>query len=55
MIILRIRKRLSSKGTKGFLVFEKALRQVDADQDGLINIDEFKKVVKDLKIDITNS
>ena len=55
MIVLRIKKRLASKGTRGFLVFEKALRNSDTDHDGLITIDQFKQVVRDLKIDITNN
>lgn len=55
MIVLRIKKRLASRGSKGFLVFEKALRNVDTDQDGLVTLDQFKQVVRDLKIDITNN
>lgn len=55
MIVLRIKKRLASKGTKGYLVFERALKQIDSDQDGLITLDQFKKVIKDLKIDIINN
>jgi hypothetical protein len=31
MIVLRIKKRLASKGTKGFLVFEKFLKNADTD------------------------
>lgn len=54
MIVLRIKKRLASKSTKGFLVFEKSLRNADTDQDGLITLDQFKQVIRDLKIDITN-
>ena len=55
MIVLRIKKRLASKGTKGYLIFEKSLKNVDTDFDGFINLDEFKKVIKDQKIDITNN
>lgn len=55
MIVLRIKKRLATKGTRGFLLFEKALRNVDTDEDGLISLDQFKLVVRDLKIDITNN
>ncbi|MCB0369208.1 MAG: hypothetical protein KDD45_07060 [Bdellovibrionales bacterium] len=36
-IILRIKKRLASKGTKGFLVFEKAMKGADLDRDTLLN------------------
>ena len=55
MIISRIKKRLASKGTKGYLIFQKALKLVDTDDDGLITLDQLKKVVKDQKIDITNN
>jgi Ca2+-binding EF-hand superfamily protein len=50
---MRVKKRLASKGTKGYLVFEKTLKHADSDHDGLVSIDEFKKVIYDLKIDIT--
>ena len=46
LIILRIKRRLASKGTKGFLSFEKALKHADYDGDLCVNLDEFKKVVK---------
>ena len=36
-IILRIKKRLATKGTKGFLSFEKAMRGADSDRDTLLN------------------
>ena len=36
-IILRIKKRLATKGTKGFLTFEKALKSADIDRDTLLN------------------
>lgn len=55
MIISRIKKRLASKGAKGYLIFQKALKLVDTDDDGLVTLDQLKKVVKDQKIDITNN
>jgi hypothetical protein len=36
-VILRIKKRLGSKGTKGFLLFERALKNADIDRDTLLN------------------
>lgn len=36
-IILRIKKRLATKGTKGFLAFEKAMRGADTDRDTLLS------------------
>jgi Ca2+-binding EF-hand superfamily protein len=46
MIILRIKKRLGSKGSKGFLLFEKGLKGVDSNDDGFLNFEQFKTVVK---------
>lgn len=48
-----MKKRLASKGTKGFLLFEKAMINADADRDTLLSFDEFKQVIKDQRIDIT--
>ena len=45
-IILRIKKRLATKGTKGFLSFEKAMKGADTDRDTLLNYEEFKQVIK---------
>lgn len=54
-IILRIKKRLASKGSKGFLFFEKGLRGADSDRDGLLSYDEFQSVIKEQRIDITST
>lgn len=51
---MRIKRRLASKGTKGFLLFEKGLKNADTDHDCLITLDQFKQVVKDQRIDITS-
>lgn len=53
MILLRMKKTLASKGTRGFLQFEKLLRANDTDNDGRVNIEQFKQVIKEQKIDIT--
>lgn len=55
MILLRIKKRLASKGSKGFLLFEKGLKHADSDEDGLVSLEQFKTVIRDQKIDITNT
>lgn len=52
---MRIKKRLASKGTKGFLLFEKAMKNADIDRDTLLNYEEFRQVIKDQRIDITNT
>lgn len=54
MILLRMKRTLASKGTRGFLQFEKLLKLNDTDQDGRVNIDQFKNVIKEQKIDITS-
>lgn len=36
---MRIKKRLASKGTKGFLAFEKALKHADSDSDFFVNLE----------------
>lgn len=39
MILLRIKKRLASKGTKGFLLFEKSLKAADSNDDGFVTLE----------------
>lgn len=53
MIFLRMKKTLASKGTRGFLQFEKLLKVADTDNDGRVSLDQFKQVIKEQKIDIT--
>lgn len=48
-----MKKTLASKGTRGFLQFEKLLKSNDTDNDGKVTLDQFKQVVKEQKIDIT--
>lgn len=43
---MRMKKRLASKGTKGFLFFEKAMKGADANRDGFLSFDEFKGVIR---------
>lgn len=52
-IIMRMKKRLASKGTKGFLYFQKSMKGADADRDGLLTFDQFRGVIKEQRIDIT--
>ena len=52
-MLLRIKKRLASKGSKGFLMFEKALKNADLNKDTFLTYEEFKQVVRDQRIDIT--
>ncbi len=52
-IILRIKNRLAAKGSKGFLLFEKSMKLADENQDGFLTYEEFKRVIKDHRIDIS--
>lgn len=54
MMLLRIRRTLAAKGTRGFLHFEKVLKSNDINNNGLLNLDQFRSVIKEQKIDITN-
>ena len=54
MMLLRIRRTLAAKGTRGFLYFEKVLKGIDTNNNGLLNLDQFRSVIKEQKIDITN-
>ena len=53
-MLLRIRKTLASKGSRGFLHFEKILKQSDSNDDGFVNLEQFRGVIREQKIDITN-
>lgn len=55
LILLRIKKRLATKGAGGYLLFEKALRGADIDSDMMVSIHEFKKVIQQQRIDITET
>lgn len=46
MIFARMKKTLSSKGTRGFLQLEKLMKANDTDTDGFVNLDQFKQVIK---------
>ena len=54
-IIERIKKRIGTKGSKGFLQFQKAMKNADTNKDTLLSLQELNKVIKDQRIDITLS
>lgn len=54
MILMRMKKTLAGKGTRGFLQFEKLLKNADTDADGRVSMDQFRSVIREQKIDITN-
>lgn len=37
------------------MLFEKAMKNADIDRDTLLNYEEFRQVIKDQRIDITNT
>lgn len=54
MIILRMKSRLASRGPMGYLSFLLTMHTVDSDMDGLISPAEFRKAVKDHRIEVTD-
>ena len=50
----RIKNRLATRGARGFLNLQRQFKILDADKDGLVNIYEFKKAIKDMRIEVTD-
>ena len=46
MMLLRIRRTLAAKGSRGFLHFEKVFKNNDTNGNGLLNLDQFRSVIK---------
>eukprot|EP00825_Cyclidium_porcatum_P007794 TRINITY_DN1390_c0_g1_i9.p1 TRINITY_DN1390_c0_g1~~TRINITY_DN1390_c0_g1_i9.p1 ORF type:complete len:523 (+),score=123.87 TRINITY_DN1390_c0_g1_i9:62-1630(+) len=54
-IMQRIKKRLQSRGVKGFLQLHKYFLILDTDNDQKVDPKQFKKAIKDSRIDVTDS
>ena len=48
-----IRRRISVRGTRGFIGFQRQLRIMDDDQDRAISYQEFRKAMRDYKIELS--
>ncbi|KAL4439152.1 hypothetical protein ABPG74_008927 [Tetrahymena malaccensis] len=55
LILIRIKNRLASKGPRGFLTLERQLKTTDVDNDGRLNLAEFKKSISNFKIEVTET
>ena len=54
LIIQRVKHRLASKGPKGFLGFARQFKLMDLDNDQRISSIEFKKAIRDYRIEVTD-
>ncbi|CAD8172780.1 unnamed protein product [Paramecium octaurelia] len=54
LIVQRIRNRLVSRGARGFISLYRVAKILDADQDGMLNLSEFRRAVRDHKIEVTD-
>ncbi|KRW99290.1 hypothetical protein PPERSA_07062 [Pseudocohnilembus persalinus] len=55
LILQRIHKRLCSRGVRGFLGLQKQFAIIDSDNDGLINLEQFKQALQRFRVDVTES
>ena len=49
----KLRDRLASRGARGFIGMQKQFKIMDDDRSGNIDMNEFKKAIKDFRIDLT--
>jgi Ca2+-binding EF-hand superfamily protein len=55
MIVLRMKSRLAARGPMGYLSFLLSMHTLDSDSDGLLALAEFRKCVKDHRIEVTDT
>jgi hypothetical protein len=48
----KLRQRLASRGARGFIGMQKQFKIMDDDNSGNIDISEFRKAIKDFRIDL---
>jgi calcyphosin len=53
--IEKLRSRLATRGARGFIGMQRQFRIIDDDNSGNIDINEFKKAVRDFKIDLNEN
>ncbi|CAD8075605.1 unnamed protein product [Paramecium primaurelia] len=54
LIVQRIRNRLISRGARGFIQLYRVGKILDSDHDGMLNLTEFRKAIRDHKIEVTD-
>ncbi|CAD8160676.1 unnamed protein product [Paramecium octaurelia] len=54
LIVQRIRNRLISRGARGVIQFYSVSKILDADHNGMLNLTEFRKAIRDHKIKVTD-
>lgn len=54
LIVQRIRNRLISRGARGFISLYRVGRILDADHDGMLNLSEFRRAIRDHRIEVTD-
>lgn len=53
--ISKLRSRLASRGARGFLGMQKQFKIMDDNNSGTIDMNEFKKAIRDFKIDLNET
>ena len=51
----KVQQRLKGRGANGFIGLQRRFKIMDDDRSGNIDMNEFKKSIKELKVDITSS
>jgi hypothetical protein len=52
--LLKMRTRLAARGARGFIGLQKQFKIMDDNNSGTIDMQEFKKAVRDFKIDLND-
>jgi calcyphosin len=54
-VMNKLRQRLASRGARGFIGVQKQFKIMDDDNSGNIDISEFRKAMKDFRIDLNEN
>jgi Ca2+-binding EF-hand superfamily protein len=49
-----LRQRLATRGARGFIGMQKQFKIMDDDNSGNIDVKEFRKAIKDFRIDLND-
>lgn len=50
-----MRRKLAARGARGFIGMQKQFKIMDDDRSGTIDMNEFRKAVKDFRLDINEN